>query len=308
MSNANLIATEAADAAQIRLEERFSLKNINCSVEDEIQNNPDNKSKIAAGVILLKAWISQSYYPSKDARLRQLDPLSFEQLVNEVFTTVAYCQKPVPFVSVAGYLAMRIGFDNHVDSIKTVAEVIAVLCSTDAFDINKPDKKESLEVISKLQLSDGLIKRLEECHFITPMVSPPEIVTNNFQSAYLTYNESLILGSNNNHVGDICLDVINRQNSVQLTLNEAFLTTVPEIPRHEIDTAKKLSEWNQFLTESRDVYALMLAAGNKFYLTNNVDKRGRLYARGYHISTQGTPYKKAMLELAHQELITGVPV
>jgi DNA-directed RNA polymerase len=50
----------------------------------------------------------------------------------------------------------------------------------------------------------------------------------------------------------------------------------------------------------------MINSGNEIYLTNKVDKRGRIYAQGYHITTQGTSFKKAMLELAHEELVTGI--
>ena len=32
----------------------------------------------------------------------------------------------------------RLGFDSHRDAIMTVAEITAVLCHTDAFDINRP--------------------------------------------------------------------------------------------------------------------------------------------------------------------------
>jgi len=51
----------------------------------------------------------------------------------------------------------------------------------------------------------------------------------------------------------------------------------------------------------------MVSQGNEFYLTNKVDKRGRIYSQGYHINTQGTSFKKAMIDLAHEELVTGMP-
>ena len=51
----------------------------------------------------------------------------------------------------------------------------------------------------------------------------------------------------------------------------------------------------------------MVSQGNRFYLTHKVDKRGRIYAQGYHITTQGTAFKKAMIELAEPEFIEGAP-
>ena len=42
---------------------------------------------------------------------------------------------------------------------------------------------------------------------------------------------------------------------------------------------------------------------NEFYLTNRVDKRGRLYSCGYAINTQGTAYNKACIEFCEEEFI-----
>lgn len=298
----------AQDAAQIRIEEYYSTKHINAAIEDEINSNPSMAAKVQQGVSLLTDWLAQPYYRSKQARLQQLDPMSLEQLVLDVFVSVSYCQAPTLFVNVAGQMAHRMGFDDHSDSIKTVSEVIAILCQTDAFDITKESQYTSLMVTSRVPLSDAVLGQIDRSIYLPPMVCPPEVVLNNFESAYLTHNDSLILGTNNNHSHDICLDVINTQNSVALTLNREFLNSVPELPTHELDTAEKLAEWHQFHTQSQEIYRLLIAEGNEFYLTNKVDKRGRLYAQGYHVNTQGTPFKKAMIELAHKELITGVPV
>ena len=204
-------------------------------------------------------------------------------------------------------MAHRMGFDRHEDSIKTVSEVIAVLCGTDAYDISKEDAYASLKIVSCIPLSNELQIMIERSTYLPPMVCPPDLVTNNYESPYLTHNESQILGRNNSHTGDICLDVINIQNHTALTLDKDFLNTVDEEPSYELDTAEKVQEWNTFLEQSREIYRLMIASGNQFYLTNRVDKRGRLYAMGYHVTTQGTPYKKASIELAKQEVVTGVP-
>ena len=50
----------------------------------------------------------------------------------------------------------------------------------------------------------------------------------------------------------------------------------------------------------------MLYHGNKFWLQNKVDKRGRIYTSGYHISPQGSSFKKAMINLANKEIVTGL--
>jgi hypothetical protein len=139
------------------------------------------------------------------------------------------------------------------------------------------------------------------------MVCVPLDLSNNYDSGYLSVKESLILGKGNHHDGNICIDVLNTINKVALKLDTAFLLQVEEEPTFELDTAEKRDMWLNFKSQSAIMYALMHSLGNEFYLTHKVDKRGRIYSQGYHLNTQGTAFKKAMIELANEEVITGVP-
>ena len=114
-----------------------------------------------------------------------------------------------------------------------------------------------------------------------------------------------MLGKKNGHDGDLCLDVINKQNAIPLRLDLEFLTTVEEQPSFELDTPEKIQNWSVFKQQSYEIYRLL--KDDPFYLTNRVDKRGRLYAQGYHVSTQATGFKKAMIEFAEPETVEGVP-
>jgi DNA-directed RNA polymerase len=96
-------------------------------------------------------------------------------------------------------------------------------------------------------------------------------------------------------------------NKVAMSLDLEFLCKVEEDPTFIIDTAEKQEQWKKFKRQSYSFYDLMAGQGNTFYLTHKVDKRGRIYAQGYHITTQGSAFKKAMLELSTQEYVTGVP-
>jgi hypothetical protein len=139
------------------------------------------------------------------------------------------------------------------------------------------------------------------------MVCEPLEAVNNHDSGYLTHSDCLILGQNNDHSHDICIDVINTQNKIPLKLETEFLSTVEEMPKKPLDTVEKLHQWGVFKADSYSRYLLIAGQGNRFWLTNKVDTRGRLYAQGYHISTQGSAFKKAMIEFAHEEIVTGVP-
>lgn len=294
---------------QVELENTYSIQSLRRDVEAELRDSAVVTAQVAYGLQLLEAWLLLEHFKSKKARLNQLDPMHLEDLVWDVYSTIAYhCVDEEPLVNVCGQMAVSMGFDSHKDSIRTVSEVVAVLCNSEAYDINKPSKYASLTIGSRMALSQPLMDRLQNKMFIPPMVSPPKEVTSNFESGYLTFNESLILGHNNSHAEDICLDSINSQNAITLSLDMEFIKQVVETPSKPHESIEDEQLWSQFLAQSNEVYKIIEDAGNQFWLNNAPDKRGRLYAVGYHVTTQGRPYKKAMIELAHKELLTGMPV
>jgi DNA-directed RNA polymerase len=93
-------------------------------------------------------------------------------------------------------------------------------------------------------------------------------------------------------------------------LNLKFLSKVNDAPSVPIAdmTPEQHAQWDTFNRKSYTFYDLMHQLGNQFYLTHKVDKRGRIYASAYYINTQGTSFKKAMLDLATTEVVQGVPV
>ena len=287
-------------------EARFNRKHVDAKIREEIKANPDMCNKMAQGVDLLKQYMAGSYYESKMKRITQLVNLDLEAMVLDLFTGIAYCLRPELFTSVTAQLASRLKFSDKTEAITTVAEITAVLCATDAFDIEKANKMASLMVVSNIPLSERLVTFIEESQFLPPMVCEPLELTHNYSSGYLTHNDSLILGTGNHHDGDICLDVLNTMNKVALKLDTEFLSQVEEEPTFDLDTQDKLDQWNKFKEQSYMMYSLLASQGNQFYLNHKVDKRGRIYCHGYHISTQGTSFKKASLEFAKEELVTGI--
>lgn len=294
-------------ARQENIEKHYGRHFIDSYLDTAIRENPDTEAKVHQGIRLLEDWISEDYYQSKANRLAQLERHNLEQLVRDIFVGICYCQTPELFVSVTAQLANKIHLDDKEDAIRTTAEVVAVLCHTNAFDIIKPDVQAQLLLQSCIPLPSRLLESIQRAEYLPPMVCPPELITGNYQSGYLTLNDSLILGKGNGHTGNLCLDVINNQNQVPMALAVDFLLAVPEEPTHELDTMPKKALWDDFAKTSRELYQLINNIANRFYLTNKVDKRGRLYAQGYHITPQGTAYKKAMIEFAEQEVVEGVP-
>ena len=289
------------------LEKRFNRKHIDGMIRDAL-NVPDNRVKIEQGVILLDKWIQHDgHHDSKKHRISQLLHMDLTKLVTDLFVGIAYVMQPQLFTSVTAQLASRMGFSEKRESIQTVAEVLSVLCMTDAYDITKADKMASLMIQSRIYLPDETKVFIENSEYLPPMVCEPLELKSNYDSGYLTHKDSLILGQGNHHNGNICLDVLNKMNRVRLKLDVDFLRTVEEEPTFEMDTAEKRDMWLKFKRDSTRMYALLATLCDEFYLTHKVDKRGRIYAQGYHISTQGSSYKKAMIELSNEEVIEGVP-
>lgn len=307
---------------QLSNEYRFSRKHIDGYIRSEIERCPEIMLKVEEGAARLDAWRSITYFKSKEARVEQIRQLELKPLVFELFVGIAYITQPVLFTSISAQMASRLNFDDKECAIRTVAEMLAVLCHTDVFEIFKQSKMASLMVVSNIRLSPQLMTYIEESTFLPPMVCEPELITHNRESGYLTHNDSVILKPWNHHDEDVCLDVVNIQNQIPFALNEAFLRAVPEEPCKDLEfienqqlndferarlVSDRKDQWTRFLNQSRKIYALLIGQGNRFFFTNKVDKRGRLYSQGYHVDPQGTKYKKAALELADKELVTGVP-
>lgn len=321
---------------QLINERQFNRKHIDKYIRKELFEDPQVNllAEVDQGVELLRNWMAQEHFESKAVRLHHLAQLDLTALVTELFVGVCYVQDETPMVNVVGQLASRLGFDDKRDSIQTVAEVLAVLTETDVFDIRKPHPKASLYIVSNVKFSQELTNFINYSCFLPPLVCKPRKLTHNRSSAYYTHNtDSVILGGgHNHHDGNIRLDVLNTRNSVPLSLDVEFLSTVEEEPTNDLNVVseetlekyhlkghdlsqweqvdmirKQKTNWKRYKEQSYYFYSLMVNQGNRFYLSNAWDKRGRMYVRGYHISPQGTSFKKAMINFADKEQVTGVP-
>lgn len=286
---------------------RFSRKHINGYIREAIEAKPEYHQMVQEGAERLRRWLDGEYHESKKKRLAQLATLDIQSLVCDLLVGSAYFQYPDTFVSASAMLAKHLDFDDRRDAILTVAELCAVLCWTGAFTLWKETPESSMMFRSNLEFPQDLVECINRSQYLPPMVCAPKPVSNNFESPYLTHNDCRILGKGNGHMGDLCLDVLNIQTQVPLKLDTEFLSTVEEEPTFTLDTPMKLREWNRFKVDSYNTYLMLVQQGNQFWLDQKPDKRGRIYAQGYHVTTQGSAFKKAMLEFANEEVVEGVP-
>ena len=289
---------------QVGIEERFSAQHVSKLLREFTEESEAFHRKVLEGVKLLENWMKQSFHTSKQQRLEQLQYMDLEHLVSGIFRATMYAQKPVLFTAAVGMTVEQLGWDDKPAAIQTMAEILAVLCQTDVFDIYKETKVSSLMLVSNADLGN-IKKAMEMIQYMPPMIVEPLKVNHNRDTGYLTLKDSLILGGkHNHHEGNICLDVLDIQNKVCLMINTQFINSFTEVPKKSLETKEAEENWFQFKKKSDEMYRLVLRTGNRVWLTHRVDVRGRMYAQGYHLNTQGAAFKKALLELATEELVT----
>lgn len=287
-------------------EQRYNKKLIDERVREFIMGDANVQEGVADGVKRLEEFLSKEYYQSKRERLVPMRGMDLTELVINVFVGLSYVRGAELFTSVNAQLAGRLGFDDKPAAITTMGEILAVLCETNVFEIFKYNKMGSLYIYHNFHFPVTLKEFIENCEYLPPMVCEPLEVTSNYSSGYLTHSDSLIL-KNNHHNGDLCLDVVNKVNRVALSLDTEYLSMYEETPKTEPEDQVQKDNWQRFKEQSYEFYHLMTSQGNRFYLTNKYDKRGRMYCQGYNISYQGTAFKKAILNLAKKEVVYGVP-
>lgn len=245
----------------------------------------------------LSRYVNGTYYDSKEARLDEWSPDMGElhELIIAVFTA-CLLNATMTYQALVGMLAGRIAVQNKIDQAKIVAEVVAVISKSGLIKITRRGAGNSILVSSNYQFKTA-IPRVNR-H--VPLMSCPKPVTQNNDD---NLGSMILGGSIKYHEGNICLDHINRMNKIELKLNRDFLCLHEEAPTFDIDTLQKKDQWNKFITDSYDAYINLVRQGNRFWLEHNVDVRGRTYAMNYYVSTQGSSFKKAIVQLAKEEIV-----
>lgn len=307
---------------QEKIEKTFSKKFITAQAVDDLLTCESIVNKLNRGVEYVTAWLNKDHDIDRELRLLAVRELDIKELVMQVVACISLeCQKPMKLVSVASLCARHLGMSDKVEAIHTMAEIIAVLGETDLFDNKKT--KEGWIVISRVELDNEVTQYADNALYLPPLIIKPRKVRSNRDSGYITQRgESLILGFYENHHDDnICLDVINTLNSNEYELDIEFINQYEEQWHREELSQQEYEElshadreiynmdeknWEKFQEQGKFFQTLMIHHGNSFYLCNKVDKRGRIYSSGYHISPQASSFKKASINFKHREIPTGL--
>lgn len=297
------------------IEREYSKKHINDAVLLELRSEPEINTLIEKGISALYNWLdTPAHYESKQMRKDILKYMNGIHIVEQVYIQVVREQETT-LTNIVMALVHLTGLWKRT-AILAMAEIVAVLCEADFFDIYKQGTVWMVK--SRVTLSKELQDRIDQSCYLPPLVEKPRTITSNFDTPYYTYEgESLILGGkHNHHEGDICLDVINIQNQIPLSLDMRFMASYVQakpdfsdvgtgLPEPEEKRQKALAErqWVRMETQTQYFSLLLHQITNKIWMGNRVDKRGRMYTSGYSLSVQGNSYRKACVDLFHKEFI-----
>lgn len=168
------------------------------------------------------------------------------------------------------------------------------------------------EIVIRCHLPAEIQAEIDQFQYPLPMIIEPQKLKTNSDTGYISVRGSVIL-KDNHHWGDVCLDHINRSNAIKLSIN---LKTVQMVQNswkdldhqredEDFDSyQKRVKAFEKYDRNSRGVIeAIAVLDPEAIYLTHKYDKRGRTYAQGYHINTQGNDWNKSIIELADKELV-----
>lgn len=313
------------EITQANIESVFSKRATKEYIHDLLLENTSTMHMIGDATDLLTAWTEEpAAYTSKQERKDTLSCMNIQEIVEKLFVNILTITGSMTLASLSSQLGSSLGFEDTKQGITLAAEIIAVVLPIGLYQIGPLYPKGQWHVIPNIELSPEERVIAEQGMYIPPSITKPLKLKHNRDSGYASLKgESLILGgSYKHHDGDICLDVLNKQNKIPLSLCEDFLLENQEERKKSLDEIKEefikkgikgkelhdcmqreAYNWYIHCQLASMVYELMVDAGNHFYVTNKYDMRGRLYAQGHHINPMGSSYKKSSVELKHKEKV-----
>lgn len=198
-------------------------------------------------------------------------------------------------------------------AIQRCAAAIESAAIADLIDYNSA----SDEIILKYDVPPEVQAELKRYQYPLPMVVKPKKARNNRDNGYLNRETSRSLVVLKGEVAgdfyetaDVCLDHLDRANSVALTINHSVVNLIDnkwsnldrKLPGESHDDFEKRKRaFQKYDESSRDVIDAISNMRDRFWLTHKYDRRGRVYSQGYHINYQGNEWNKAVIEFANKE-------
>lgn len=241
-------------------------------------------------------------YESKDNLVNKIETeIADELAISIIFTTLMMKENSIQ--SYIGHFASQIHLDiaDSYNKTKLAAWIIGGLNNT-IFEINTPrlGSMETYTIVPKISISNELSSKLARTFFLPPSDETLLDWTNKYNGGYDFDKSYAILGDKfNAHDKPIDLKTLNILQDVKYKLTDTALT--PELPDEEWGD-EALEAFKLAQIQARKVLAEY--KDKEFRFVWQFDKRGRVYCRGYDISTQGNSYRKACLQFAKKETVS----
>lgn len=289
------------EQVQLDIENKLSRRNINHLIKQSIDRNHVVYELL---ILAIQEYISlaHTYTEEKQNRVLLLAAKTTEDIVEDLLVVTLQLKGTQPIQSSVGKLASKFKNMTMLQSIVTASEILGVCKNTGAYSLIVSEENVGIVLISScFRLSPEVQNKINNTQYLPPMLSQPKDWDCNTGGGYLRENNSIILGKGNHHEGEQNIDAINILQSIEWQFTP--IIKLEELPSKELDTEDKEIQFNLMKRTSRDVYNWLQKAGNRFYFVWKYDKRGRMYNHGYHVTLQGSEYKKASISFANKELV-----
>lgn len=260
---------------------------------------------------LEKLFSKNQLLPRIRAEFLDCPAFNFANFLVEVGVPIAFGIDMLVYIALhkRANLSTMVGCLRH--HCSTAQEVVDLLLRSAEHNLLSYDVSTYTFIVN-FTLTAEVQAELDMFQFPLPMVVEPKEVNSNRDTGYLTTGGSIIL-RNNYHNDDVCLDHINRMNKIQFVINPVTAKLVhnrwrnldkPKQGESTEEFQRRKKAFEKYDCTARAVIDLLQQEGNTFYLTHKYDKRGRTYCQGYHVTYQGAPWNKAVLEFVNKEIIT----
>jgi hypothetical protein len=303
---------------QTSIEYTYSKKRIGKMIRDDINNTPEILIKLTNCLCALTShYLMGPHFNQKNQYLSSITETDLSEIMYRILEIVMPESRGVTFSSVVGQCTINTEDVNRLDAFKIISSVISYMYFHGLLNIIRAGDSNTgmMEIVPAYVCDPKITKYIADTLYLPPMVCAPQKLTHNKSTGYLTLEpESLILKGYNHHDGNICIDSLNKFNQIALSLDIQMLTTFDDeyktsgktrSGKEIVDSPQRQDQFIKLMENSYHVYKLLIQTGNNFHLTHKVDKRGRTYSQGYHCSTQGNSFRKAIINLAEQEIVSG---
>lgn len=291
---------------QAHIERKYSKQNIRKRVRQELETSEIIMIQLDRAVKGIHEWMNKPSYPQKEESLKFLkeSEVNFHDLFIDILTETMPQTGPMTMTSVCGLCAPLLPYEDYMESVKRMSDIIVIMAKADLFDIKQANSLDgtSILIFNKYGFDEETAAYIKQTKFLPPMVCKPRKLKTNWDSAYILHKAGPFSRKVKPHDGDICLDSMNSFNATAFSLDIEYLYHV-EDQLKENDDVKVSAEdrerdFARLVRATNEVCVELIKAGNRFYFPNFDDARGRKYRRGYHVNPQGNSYRKGMLNFA----------